>query len=822
MSDAEATGNGNGAGAAPRDASLRVDPRTLPKADQDFAKLMGFGDEGNAPAPVVIEEGSAVERIAAAEEPTATGTEEHVAENDPTPESSEGVGVALSPAEPDRPEAPASADPLRDWEEIHPRPAVLGRQADLLERAERVRALQRLPNGPNDPNDPSLPRIAAQTGSASSADERAWQARLQEREQRIAELERAMRSLEQAALQAREEADASPSRAGSATNSSLDASEKEREGLRQELDAVLVERDRIADQLAIAQAARHESAARIERLEAALQASRSTPGTLSEVERDLRAEVVGLRNRLEEASREQRALREALETSATTLAIARAHADDRQQELDTQRVQLDAIARERALQEQRLDESLARQRELLNLVARVQAENAELRSTQAALEETLEARDREIVAREENLQVTRRGLAAREAQRIEAEERLEQERHRRELSEHELDRARLARAELEERVARRDARIAALVATLARVEEAIGRPALGAQPLPPAIETVGTLEAIATVAPTRPAEPIADVETSTPAATPPVEPAILARWRDRRAQALAEADGSASVVDWLARQLAGQVADGGPASLKVTSLAGSDPAAEVRLVRACATLGLPPLHVRVLEQSESSASPRRAAIAQAALDDGIEVVVETDAPSPGDAPIDVLFLSDALWDRADAAVRLTALAQALSPSGIVLFVDRVAGGPVALSPETSAKLSELWQVLPESWTERPAWSQPPAAGDDGGTAAPSLDLPGLLAEHFSAVRTLGLGHVADLFLGPLRGGDLGDAGEAAASLIESIDAIDESRSILEELTARHAAALFVKRSGTGDDPLAESIGLPLPGPAPAA
>ena len=49
MSESDAKANEGEAGAPIHDASLRVDPRTLSSEEQDFARLMGFGEDPQTP-----------------------------------------------------------------------------------------------------------------------------------------------------------------------------------------------------------------------------------------------------------------------------------------------------------------------------------------------------------------------------------------------------------------------------------------------------------------------------------------------------------------------------------------------------------------------------------------------------------------------------------------------------------------------------------------------------------------------------------------------------------------------------------------------------
>ncbi|MFO0687603.1 MAG: hypothetical protein U0900_02740 [Myxococcota bacterium] len=523
---------------------------------------------------------------------------------------------------------------------------------------------------------------------------------------------------------------------------------------------------------------------------------------------------------------------------------------------------------------ERLEESLARQRELLALVSRVQAENVELRSTQAALEETLEARDLEISAREEHLLVTRRGLAARDAQLLDAEERLEQERHRRELVETELERARLAHAELAEGLARRDARIATLSTTLARVEDAIGRPLsttsargdespteppapsraadLAGSHRPPARSAQASSATDAPDAPDAAASsaakiqdaataPAASDESASPATAESslqasaatglaALPAIVGPWRDAQLANVCGTEQGSSVADFLARRLAAHAAAGGLEAVHVTSLGGARSEAEIELAAAYHALGVGSLAIQVLDRSAVAAERRRQAIDAAALSDTITVALPQDAEGVLAATADALLFADALdatdstdagsADGASTGALVERMAASLASDGLVLFAGRLEGGPVILSETTCEKLAELWQVLPEAWTGRPGFEVPPVPGDDGGTPAFVSEALTALRSRFRPAVTVGLGHVADLFLGPARGFDLDDAGDAARTLLDSIDAIDESRSILEGLPARHGVAVFsVRADATEAEAGAATESIASPGPS---
>ncbi len=812
MSKDDATGTEEGTAAPQRDASLRVDTKSLSSEEQDFARMMGFAGDENPPAAESSPGKPSPER-----KPSATST--------PPARPAALLGPSTAPIAPSlaAPATPAEAasPPSKDWEEIHPRAAALGRQTALVERADRVMKLE--PDVIADPA-PSSPANDA-TADERTVDDADWRERLQIREARIAELERSERALRDA-LATRPPESALRAELPGATRLANPESEKETEALRSELEIVLQERDRFGDDLAIANAARAQAEARAERFETALRAARGADGPLPDGERDLRAEVIGLRRRLEDAGAETRRLREVLDTGATDLAIAHAHRDDRQQEIEQHKDRITALEQDRAAQVERLDEALVRQRELLALLTRVRAENVELRSTQAALEETLEARDLEINAREEHLQVTRRGLAARDQQLLDVEERLEQERHRHEALEAELERARNAASDLEAKLARRDARVASLSTTLTRIEQAIGRPApsptIGAseragspEPLrrrdrenvprgPVKAETPRASQASPSAAPDASIMPNRGLA---PALAPPAaQPPILASWRDAQLRSICGEAAASSLHAYLAKRLFDHFAGSPPEALRITSLGGARADAEVALVRALEARGSGPASIRVLECSEESAATRRDVIEAAGLSALIRVETWEGAQAPAGEPAHVLFLSDALWGQPHPERLLERLSNGLVEKGVLLFVDRIAGGAVTLSPETADKLAELWQVLPESWTDRAAFASPPAMGDDGGTAVPASDLGAALCRRFDPIVTVGFGHIADLFVGPARGFEISQAGSAADPLLTSIDAIDESRSILESLPARHGVAVWLHR---GD---AEAIG----------
>ncbi len=302
MSNDDATGTEESAAAPQRDASLRVDTKTLSSEEQDFARLMGFAGDENPPA--------------------ATPTP-----NKPSTPTAKPAAPLAPSAPPETLAAPAAAPPTqapsppaREWEEIHPRAAALGRQSALVERADRVMKLE--PDATGDP-----------AAGEHVIEEAAWRERLRGREARIAELETSERALRDA-LAPRPTEPPRPTDGPAPGQLSNPEAEKEIDVLRSELDVVLQERDRLGDELAIANAARAQAQTRAERFETALRAARGPDGPLPDGERDLRAEVIGLRRRLEESCAESRDLRKDLDTRATDLAIAHAHRDDRQQEID--------------------------------------------------------------------------------------------------------------------------------------------------------------------------------------------------------------------------------------------------------------------------------------------------------------------------------------------------------------------------------------------------------------------------------------------------------------------------------------------------------
>lgn len=853
MSDSEDKGAEAGATRPIHDASLRVDPRSLSSDEQEFARMMGFGEEeppaeaaaakSKPPARKAAPAAAPPTRAPEPEAPTDAAPENAAAESSepPTPlranPVSEGEGDEIHDAAgpSDAPiaagsEPQATPVPARDFEEIHPRAASLGRQSALVEHADRVANLEAVPEA----GEPGASLVASSASVAEGAnapteaiDVAALRARLAASESRIAELEAEARSLAAAPVDADREI-------GSPVGEP--AVEKEVDALQSEVEGLLQERDRLGDALAAANTARSEAQARAERLEAALRAARGPSGPVPDGERALRAEVIGLRRRLEESGDEARRLRESLDARATELAIAEAHRDDRQNEIDQHRARIESLEHERTQTIERLDEALARQRELLALASRVQAENAELRSTQSALEETLEARDLEISAREEHLAVTRRGLATRDEQLLDAHERLEQARHRHELLEAELERARLAQSELEQTIGRRDARIASLSATLARIEDAIGRPVTRKAPEPtdipaaPEVEAAIAAEPATSQAPESGSEAAAESEAQSESESEPsperdeaiewerpapLPPAFCA-WRSEKLRGLLGAE--TDLAGFLASRLVDDFGSAVPEPIRILSLGGSSLDAEIGFARALAALGVAGVAIDVVEGDDAGLQERRELVEAAELASTITVQRGDEFVGETAAPYHALLLCDALFARATPGAIMDLLADRLAPGGIVLFSDRIAGGALTISDETREKLAELWQVLPETWTNQPAFAEAPSAGDDGGVAAPQTDLQAALGARFRPLVTLGFGHLADLALGPARGAFVSELGAAAEAFLTSIDAIDESRSIAESLPPRHGVAVWIRREAAGGeaDPAPERLGAPWP------
>jgi len=455
------------------DASFKVDSATMSSEESDFAKQMGFGEDGHAGArdeaqqADVRAEAAAVSPPVEADEADEGDASEGPAIDDVAP-AAEADEVEASVAdeaacddEDARPAAPsveAGSGRGGDWEEIAPRAASEGIQAEILERADEL--LGRTGGS-----------VSTLAGSAAGSD--ALVGQIEALEQRCVGLEADLRARDDQLDALRSSGAGAGPQAGSAGSTRAEL-EKALARLEVELDGLGLDRDQLIDELASArdQLARCET--RAEGLEASLRGARGALTPLPEGERALRAEVVGLRGRLEDSEEEHRRLRAELSERATELAIAQARVEDRQHEVDAQSERVAELETTLAEHDARVADALDEHREMLALSTRLQAENNELRSTQVALEETLQARDLEIAAREEHLTVTRQGLAGRDAQVIDLAERLAQEQQSSDAHQSELERRRLEIEQLEARVARRESRIASLTDTLRRVEEAVG------------------------------------------------------------------------------------------------------------------------------------------------------------------------------------------------------------------------------------------------------------------------------------------------------------------------------------------------------------
>lgn len=462
------------------DASFKVDQSSLSEEELGFAQALGFGEEGNEGADPVAEAATAA---AAAPTPATKAPETLAPEGaaDPPPDAvqeadagTERGDVAPEPdaeAADDANAAPTPEDAARDWEEIHPRPAAESMQDELTARADEVLANE-------------------QTGGAAPGIDAGLLSAL---EQELADARAARRSAEEALAEARREFDGLRPSAGSDRAEAQTAEagpdpeqaaehEKQLEALRSELETASIERDHAIDQLATTRARLAEVEDRAEQLATSLRSMRGALIPLPEGERALRAEVVGLRRRLDEAAEENVRLAAEAASVATQLAIATARVEDRQHEVDHHLDRVETLERTLEEQQAELDEAIRQQRDAVALAARLQSENDELRSTQAALEETVQARDMEITAREEHLRVTRDGLQARDARILELNDRLGEARRRIEQLESAAAHAELDRTSMQDRIARRETRIAALTETLARIEEAMGRPLPTASP----------------------------------------------------------------------------------------------------------------------------------------------------------------------------------------------------------------------------------------------------------------------------------------------------------------------------------------------------
>jgi len=439
-----------------------VDPPDKPEEDEEEAPVAAAAAEEEAPAKNAGADDSTAEKVDADGQDDSDEDEAVAAAAEISDEESWGD----SPDDEDAAEADAASDSADDnWEEVHPRPAAEGIQDTLQERADEVLAREDTGGIAFQANTPSATTpvpvddgaLAALNASldASEGERSALTASLAEREREVETL--------------RVELDAALA-AGDTS-----ASEKEAEELRVEVEVVSIERDQLIDQLAATSGQLVQAQRTGEQLAASLRAARGALVPLPEGERALRAEVIGLRGRLDEAAQENHRLATDCASVATELAIAAARVEDRQHEIDFHDERANALEAEVAEKDAQLEQALAKHREVLGLATRLQAENTELRSTQGALEETLQARDLEITAREEHLRVTRDGLTTRDTQLVDLNEAFAQERHRVEALEADIERKAIEHGVLIDKVSRRESRIATLTSTLTRIEDAMGQ-----------------------------------------------------------------------------------------------------------------------------------------------------------------------------------------------------------------------------------------------------------------------------------------------------------------------------------------------------------
>lgn len=845
------------------DASYKPDAAVLDGDEADFARALGFvldGSEGassNATdeeaAPAATDD--AGEEIgAAAPHPSEPAIVDDHAATEPEEDAVEEVETASlpddAPSEITDDERCADAASV-EFEDIPPRPASEGMQETIQARADDV--LARRDHGH---------RRVADAGSVAALDAGDAEALARLREE-VADRDRAL-----AAALADLDATHAELAAVRVEPQQVAVCDKELEEIRGELDSATLERDQLIDQLAATSGQLVQSQRSAEQLEASLRAARGALVPLPEGERALRAEVIGLRGRLDDAGQENVRLVSEVASVATELAIATAHVEDRQHEIDFHVDRARDLENELAEKDRQTEDAIARRREALDLATRLQADNTELRSAQAALEETLQARDLEIAAREEHLRVTREGLSTRDTQLVDLKETLAQEHRRIEALEADLERAEIEKGVLLDKVARREMRIATLTETLGRIEDAMGqrlqrpppeRPTLAeaegtvsgtsavASPVPtkvpprvseaPALaeadepELVGAQPASQSVVPEAEAPVVAiavledtpeDEAGDAPAAEsePPVRilnsvpalPPILGRWRDQRLMELEEAD-SVSVADFLAQRLIAHLGDPTPEAVYLKSLGGALPDAEARLVTALHSRGVEGIRMEVLDVDEATAEARRARIELLCLGDVIDVRVGDLPDWDAEAPCHAILLSDALHAQASPEAVLDHLEPSLAHGALLLFAGRLGAGPVQLSASTLMRLEELWHFLPEPLGSAEGLGQAPFRGDDGGTPTVEIAPAAALVDRFEATALVGFGHLADLVVGPSRGFAMADEDEDALQLLQSIVGIDESRGITEALPPRHGVGVFAH----GSVGRTECYGLPWPG-----
>ena len=329
------------------DASFKLDERALSDEEKEFARMMGFGEDGEAgaddeaveAAAPEAESEAADEALAAASEnepeaevetpgepeaeaAPAAEPERAAAEAPPAPPKTEAEhdeGAAAESAEPLAAAAPpADADTVSaedaaaatgapkeptEWEDVEPGSGETDHQQPMEEYAEALL---------------SQPVQSPSPSAAGAGDEGA--------DQRVAALEAQLRDrdLELSRLRASFETEFA----------SQSQSNKDFEGLEAEFDALLGERDELIDQLAGRSGELVRARDQIEMLSASLRKARAHLVPLPAGEKALRAEVLGLRTRLEAVQQESTTAIARAEGLQTELAIAEAKLDERDHERD--------------------------------------------------------------------------------------------------------------------------------------------------------------------------------------------------------------------------------------------------------------------------------------------------------------------------------------------------------------------------------------------------------------------------------------------------------------------------------------------------------
>ncbi|MCR9097980.1 MAG: hypothetical protein NXI30_27480, partial [bacterium] len=377
------------------DASYKPDASTLDGDEADFAKALGFGADGNegaettaadedtaAVAPAVADddatedgeaevgESSPVEAAADPgqdDPPSASPAAEEAVAGEGAPVATQDAPIVTAGAEDEDDDAEAASEsdrPSVDYEEIQPRPASEGMQETLLLRADEVMARSEIEAPPMAPPD---------SGGAATATLAAEDEALEEMRRDLSDRDRALA----AALADLDATHAELATVRAAQGAGGGVDEKELEETRVELETVTIERDQLIDQLAAKSGELVQSQRAAEQLEASLRAARGALVPLPEGERALRAEVIGLRGRLDDAAQENVRLASEVASVATELAIAAARVEDRQHEIDFHTDRADDLEKLAAEKEEQTEAAIAQHREALTLATRLQAENNE-------------------------------------------------------------------------------------------------------------------------------------------------------------------------------------------------------------------------------------------------------------------------------------------------------------------------------------------------------------------------------------------------------------------------------------------------------------